>query len=87
MVQILTKTCTAEESGVLMRNSWRYARIGNVHVRIHPPTSDVSVLPPGQVRYLASIEVLAAEAAPWGRAEQEAIDAISTVFGSVLSGG
>lgn len=87
MDRIITRTCTAEQCGVLMRNSWRYARVGNAHIRIHPPTSDVSVLPPGPVRYVATIEILDAEAEPWGRAEQAAVDAVAAVFGSALSGG
>ena len=86
MDRILTRTCTAEQCGVFMRNSWRYACVGNTHICIHPPTSDVPVLPPGPVRHVATIEILDSVSEPWGRAEQAAVDAVITVFGSALSG-
>jgi len=76
----MPSSCTAEQFGTLMRNAWRYARIGDAHVRIHPPTSDVSVLPPGPVRYVATIEVLDCDAAPWGLVEQEANAAVAAIF-------
>jgi hypothetical protein len=85
VAQILSAICTADQAAAFMRNSWRYARLGNSHVRIHPPSSDVSVNPNGPVRYVASIELLGSEAAPWGRAERDAIDAIGAVFGSMLA--
>lgn len=84
MERIHSKTCSAEQAAALMRNSWRYARLGNSHVRIHPPTSDVSIHPPGPVRYVATIEVLDSEVVVWGRAEQDAVDAVVALFGSLL---
>ena len=85
MDRIMTRTCTAEQCGVLMRNSWRYACIGTAHIRIHPSTSDVSSAPPGSVRYVATIEVLDSACEAWGRAEEVAVEAVAAVFGSALS--
>jgi hypothetical protein len=67
-----------------MRNSWRYAYVMKTHIRIHPPTADVSVIPPGTVRYVATIEVLDSESDSWGRAEEEAVTAIEAVFASAI---
>jgi hypothetical protein len=83
--RIHSRTCTADQAAVFMQNAWRYARVGNSHVRIHPPTSDVSVHPPGPVRYVATIEVLDSEVAVWGRAEPDAVDAVRVLFGSTLA--
>ena len=85
MDRILTKTCTADQCAVLMRNSWKYTSIGNRHIRIHPPTSDVSVLPPGPIRYVASIEILDAPDDPWGRVDSDGVEVVSAVFGGELS--
>ena len=67
-----------------MQNSWKYARIGNLHVRIHPPTSAVSVLPPGPVRHVAVLEILDNEDLTWGSADMDGIDAVSEVFREIL---
>ena len=58
MERILSTPCSADQASAMMKNSWRYVRVKNAHVRIHPPTSDVSVSPSGPVRYVATIEVL-----------------------------
>jgi hypothetical protein len=84
MGAIHTQVCAAEQCGVLMRNAWRYAHIGGMHIRIHPPTADVSILPTGPVRYVASVEELERNDAPWGNADQEAVEVITNVFGPVL---
>lgn len=86
MDKFLTQSCTAEQCGVLMQNSMRYARVGNAHIRIRPPTSDVAVHPLGQVQYLATIEILDEASSPWGSADEVAVQAVTALFGSVLSG-
>ncbi len=84
MERIHSTLCTAEQAGAFMRNSWKYAKVGGSHVRIHPPTSDVSVLPPGPVRYVAAVEILDTEDPTWGSADAAGIAAISEVFGQIL---
>ena len=84
MDRILTSLCSAEHAGTLMRNSWRYTYVGRSHVRIHPPTSDVSIIPSGPVRHVAAIEILETEDRTWGSAEPAGISAVSEVFGKLL---
>lgn len=79
--RLRTENCTAEQCGILMRNAWRYAHVADKHVLIHSPSSDISVAPPGVVRYVATIEILGSEFAPWGHAEPEAVAAVVAVFG------
>ena len=84
MERIHSTTCSADQAAAMMKNSRRYARGKNSHVRIHPPTSDVSVSPSGRVRYVATVEVLDSDAAPWGQADADGGSAVAAVFGNVL---
>lgn len=81
MEKIQSAICTADQAAILMKNAWRYALIGDFHVRIHPPASDVAAIPPGRVRYSASIEVLESESTAWGRADTDGQEAVRALFG------
>ncbi len=76
--------CTGDQAASLMGNAWKYVRVKNSHVRIHPPTSDVSILPPGPVRYIATIEVLSNQDATWGTGDSKSAGVVSDLFGSML---
>lgn len=76
--------CTADQAATMMQNAWRYARVNSSHVRIRPPDSDVSVIPPGPVRYVATIEVLDAQDTTWGTADVAGVAAVQALFGAVL---
>jgi hypothetical protein len=85
MEQIHSRTCSAEQAAALiMKNAWRHALIGSHHLRIHPPTSDVSTSPQGWVRYVATLEFLDAADAPWGECDSAGIEAVKAVFRSLL---
>jgi hypothetical protein len=84
MDPIYSSPCNAEQAGIFMLNSWKYAKIENLHVRTRPPTSDIAVLPFGSVRYVAAIEILDNEDRTWGSADQDGIEAISNVFHSIF---
>jgi hypothetical protein len=76
--------CTAEQSSVLTRNAWKYAKVKGKHIRIRPRTPDISVIPPGPVNYTAEIEILDSADNTWGEAEAGAQDVVDDLFADVL---
>jgi hypothetical protein len=86
MERIYKRACTAEQSGLLTRNVWRYARVGQTHIRICESTEAVPVVPRGPAQHDATIEILDAEPNGSERAEEEAVAVVAAVFGDVLGG-
>lgn len=84
MERTFSRDCSPEQAFSLGRNKDRYARIGNAHVRIHAPTFKAPIMPPSPPQYRASIEVLGSEDAAWGPADDDAVNAVTELFGNVL---
>ena len=61
--------CTGQQYEILNQNVWKYTQIKGNQIRILPGTSEVSVIPSGEVKFTAVIEKLDSHNRTWGEAD------------------
>ena len=80
-----TRPISHADASVLGADAWKYAKIGDLHIRINPLDADAPITPEPHLNQNATIELLDAPDNSAEPASEESLVVIQPIFADVLT--